>query len=231
VLRRHAEIDRQHDDAALRERLIERRVVEPVARRPGAAMHVDHGRERAAGIAWPDRPVEAGQQRHAVRPLIFEVSHLDLEPFLDRHFRHLHPPVFPPQHARRPPRFQGPPALLRRLGAQPKRAKNVQFNPLQTIVPTIDLCCSWHATPRTVPRRSRRRTAPITAPGRVTGSPRTAASGTLWCGLSLSTGCRSPRPAGCRDDSTLRPKRVRCCGREGGCTTSTAAHYATATAP
>src|SRR5213082_1549889 len=123
MLRRHAEIDRQHDDAALRERLIERRVVEPVARRPGAAMHVNHGRERAAGISWPDRPVEARQQWHAIHPLIFEVSHPDLEPLLDRHFRHLHPPVFPAAACPAPASYPRAPALLRPPGSTTKTGR------------------------------------------------------------------------------------------------------------
>ena len=59
VRRRHAEIDRQHDDAAFRQRLVERRVVEPVARRPGAAMHVDQRRERPCAL----RLVQPRQQR------------------------------------------------------------------------------------------------------------------------------------------------------------------------
>src|SRR5438874_1703703 len=71
----------------------ERLVVEPVARGPGPAMHVDESRKWAAA----DRPVEPRQQRRPVSPLVFEVAHLDLEPLLDRDFvRHRRPPAFPP---------------------------------------------------------------------------------------------------------------------------------------
>src|SRR5438045_4504130 len=88
VLRRHAEINRQHDDAALGERLVERRVVEPITRGPGAAMDV-HERRKWTGPSWP---IEAGQQRHPIRPLVFEVAYLDVKTLLDHDFVCHRPP-------------------------------------------------------------------------------------------------------------------------------------------
>src|SRR5271163_3246693 len=74
MLWRHPKIDRQHDDAAFGERLVERRVVEPVARCPGAAMNLDQRWKWAASL----RLVEPREKWAVFRAPIFEVPRFDL---------------------------------------------------------------------------------------------------------------------------------------------------------
>ena len=70
----HAEIERRHDHAASRQRLVDHRVVQAVASAPGTAVQLDHEREGTRGT----RPEETGQQR--LRPMadIFDVVHVEL---------------------------------------------------------------------------------------------------------------------------------------------------------
>jgi hypothetical protein len=61
--RRHAEVDRQNDDAVGHEIFANRNIVQPIAHRPCAAMHFEHRGERAGSL----RAVEAGEQRRRAR--------------------------------------------------------------------------------------------------------------------------------------------------------------------
>ncbi len=72
---RHAEIDRHHQNAATRQMLVERGVVEPVAIDPGAAMHLDQGGDDPARA----RPVKPRQHRLAADALVLDVFDVDLE--------------------------------------------------------------------------------------------------------------------------------------------------------
>jgi hypothetical protein len=72
--RRHAEVDRQHDDAVGREIFADRDVVQPVAGSPRAAVHFEHRGERTDPLG----AVEAGEQRRAFRwAQIFKVFAVD----------------------------------------------------------------------------------------------------------------------------------------------------------
>ena len=59
IIGRHAEINRQNDDAAFRERLRRHGIVEAIEADPGAAMDLDDGGTRSPGVG----PVQPCQQR------------------------------------------------------------------------------------------------------------------------------------------------------------------------
>ena len=71
--RRHAEVERGHDHAALRERLVDEVVVEPVAAAPGPTVQVDDEREGPG----PARLEEARQQRRVPVAEILDVLDVD----------------------------------------------------------------------------------------------------------------------------------------------------------
>ena len=112
--RRLPEVERGHDHAALGQRLVDHLVGQAVRAAPGAAVQLDHDRERARAL----RPVEARQMRRAAVTEVLDV--LDLEYGFPYAYSVWVPDYFD---------YQNPGPAYYGYGGAPQQPANVYFDP------------------------------------------------------------------------------------------------------